>query len=78
MKRDNARVPAEISEATCICNGCIINRMEDHSYNSKTVVTRMMVMKKKQCANDPKKYTVEKEFIEVAVGCICVRPEYSG
>uniref|UniRef100_A0A3Q2UBS6 Interleukin-17C n=1 Tax=Fundulus heteroclitus TaxID=8078 RepID=A0A3Q2UBS6_FUNHE len=77
VDRDVERIPPEISMAQCLCEGCIINLREDHSYNSVMVKTQMTVLKRKPCPGDPKKYVVKKEIISVPVACTCVKPSYS-
>ncbi|GLD55727.1 interleukin-17C-like protein [Lates japonicus] len=77
LDRDDDRFPREIAVAKCLCEGCIINQKEDMSYNSKEVFAQVMVMKKAQCKEDPKKYVVNKEFIKIPVACTCVVPSYT-
>ncbi|XP_022064383.1 interleukin-17C-like [Acanthochromis polyacanthus] len=74
LDRNDSRFPHEIYVAECLCAGCIINRHEDHSYNSREVFSHPMVLWKTSCPGDPSKYAVRKKFIRVAVGCTCVRP----
>lgn len=55
----------------------MINKAEDHTYNSVEVNVRMMVLYKSQCAHNPKKYKVTVDWITVAVACTCARPKFS-
>ncbi|KAG7242703.1 hypothetical protein INR49_020078, partial [Caranx melampygus] len=55
VNRDVDRIPSDISFAECLCQGCIINRKENLSYNSVLVFAPMMVMRKTKCDGDPKK-----------------------
>ncbi|KAM4592583.1 uncharacterized protein PAE49_023172 [Odontesthes bonariensis] len=77
IHRDDNRVPHEISVAMCLCQGCIIDRHEDASYNSVPVCGQMMVQWRTQCKNDTNKYVVKREVISIPVACTCVRPVYS-
>ncbi|KAM4743625.1 interleukin-17C [Anableps anableps] len=77
VHRDDDRVPAEISVARCLCEGCIINLHEDPSYNSVTVCAQMTVLRRKPCPGNPNKYVARMELITVPVACTCLRPSYS-
>ncbi|XP_032417602.1 interleukin-17C-like [Xiphophorus hellerii] len=77
VHRDADRVPAEISMARCLCDGCIINLREVPSYNSVLVLAQTTVLRRKPCPSDPNKFVVWKELMAVPVGCTCVRPNYS-
>ncbi|XP_027871784.1 interleukin-17C-like [Xiphophorus couchianus] len=77
VHRDADRVPAEISMARCLCDGCIINLREVSSYNSVLVCAQTTVLRRKPCPSDPNKFVVWKELMAVPVGCTCVRPNYS-
>ncbi|MEQ2248516.1 hypothetical protein ILYODFUR_019858 [Ilyodon furcidens] len=77
VDQDDERIPSQISVARCLCEGCIINLREDPSYNSVKVCAQMMVLRRKPCPNDAKKYVVKKELITVPVACTCVKPSYS-
>ncbi|XP_017296170.1 interleukin-17C-like [Kryptolebias marmoratus] len=76
LDQNEERFPPQISVARCLCEGCIIHRQENRNYNSVPVCAQMMVLWKKTCSHDPKKYVITKEFISVPVACTCVRPKY--
>ncbi|XP_068597543.1 interleukin-17C-like [Brachionichthys hirsutus] len=76
INRDVDRIPHEIAFAECICQGCIINQHEDLKYNSVPVFAPLMVLKKTRCGNDPSKYEVKNDFINVPLACTCVVPKY--
>uniref|UniRef100_A0A3B5L0W2 Interleukin 17c n=1 Tax=Xiphophorus couchianus TaxID=32473 RepID=A0A3B5L0W2_9TELE len=71
VHRDADRVPAEISMARCLCDGCIINLREVSSYNSVLVCAQTTVLRRKPCPSDPNKFVVWKELMAVPVGCTC-------
>uniref|UniRef100_A0A3P8RHV6 Interleukin 17C n=1 Tax=Amphiprion percula TaxID=161767 RepID=A0A3P8RHV6_AMPPE len=74
LDEDDTRFPREISVAECLCDGCIIDRHEDLSYNSRQMFVQRMVLKKTSCPGDPSRYVVRKDFISVPITCTCVRP----
>ncbi|KAM9375492.1 interleukin-17C [Pholidichthys leucotaenia] len=70
--------PSSYSEAKCLCNGCIMlskdnTVVEMHNYNSKPIFQKKMFLAKKHCSGE-NNYTLETIFVDVAVGCTCVRP----
>uniref|UniRef100_A0A3B4A9T3 Interleukin 17c n=1 Tax=Periophthalmus magnuspinnatus TaxID=409849 RepID=A0A3B4A9T3_9GOBI len=82
LNRDERRFPRDISEARCLCSGCILHRAhedrphEEHGYNSVPVYTHMLVLSKTPCAGQPNKYRLTKRMLRVPVACTCVVPKY--
>ncbi|XP_042260624.1 interleukin-17C-like [Thunnus maccoyii] len=74
IDRDDSRFPHEIAVAKCLCKGCIINRRENHSYNSVPVRAPLTVLMKTPCPSDPDKYVLRKNVIVIYVACTCVSP----
>ncbi|XP_056622556.1 interleukin-17C [Triplophysa dalaica] len=66
--------PSRYEEAECLCDGCIINGVENHSYNSVPVEQTFLFLKKIKCPSDPSKYSIEYEKVNVRVACTCVVP----
>lgn len=75
MDKNETRHPPEIYRAKCVKSGCMINKVEDRSYNSVAVTVHMMVWYSRPCAHNPKKYEVTVDWIKVPVACMCVRPK---
>lgn len=71
---DSSRVPPKILFAECLCTGCLINQQENHNYNSVPVFSVLRVLMKTRCQDDPNKYAVTEDFINVPVACTCVAP----
>ncbi|XP_067276499.1 interleukin-17C [Pseudorasbora parva] len=66
--------PKSYEEAKCLCDGCIINGVENMTYNSVPVKKSRLFLKKVPCPLDPTKYSVEFENVLVTVACTCVVP----
>ncbi|XP_050991850.1 interleukin-17C [Labeo rohita] len=66
--------PSKYEEAECLCDGCIINGVENRTYNSVPVYETRLFLKKVPCPSDPKKYSLKYELVSVAVGCTCAVP----
>lgn len=66
--------PSRYEEAECLCDGCIINGVENNSYNSVPVEQTFLFLKKVKCSSDPSKYSVEYEKVSVRVACTCAVP----
>jgi len=66
--------PKSYEEAKCLCEGCIINGVENMAYNSVPVQRSMLFLKKVSCPSDPNKYSLEYEHVLVTVACTCVVP----
>ncbi|KAK5874397.1 hypothetical protein PBY51_019343 [Eleginops maclovinus] len=75
--RDDDRFPHVISFAKCLCEGCIINKQENFSYNSVLVYAQLPVMEKTKCDGYSDRYKVKQGFINVPVACTCVVPNYT-
>ncbi|XP_036951948.1 interleukin-17C-like isoform X2 [Acanthopagrus latus] len=76
LNEDVNRIPPTIPFAECICEGCIIDKQENMSYNSRAVHAWLRIhWKTGKCSNN--KYKVKKDFIKVPVGCTCVVPNYT-
>ncbi|XP_042267920.1 interleukin-17C-like [Thunnus maccoyii] len=73
--RDDSRFPNEISVAKCLCRGCIINKKENHNYNSVPVFAPLTVLKKTLLQRNPDKYRLTFEVIKIPVACTCVVPQ---
>ncbi|XP_029001293.1 interleukin-17C-like [Betta splendens] len=76
IDHDVNRIPPKISFAKCLCRGCILRKKEQNDYNSVTVFSELMVLKKTPCPSDPQQYVVRKGYIQVPVACTCVVPKY--
>ncbi|KAF4101303.1 interleukin-17C [Onychostoma macrolepis] len=66
--------PSKYEEAECLCDGCIINGVENRTYNSVPVKQTRLFLKKVPCPSDPKKYSLEYKLVSVTVGCTCAVP----
>ncbi|TRZ00825.1 hypothetical protein DNTS_030313 [Danionella cerebrum] len=66
--------PNKYGEAECLCDGCIINGVENHSYNSVPVVRTHLFLKRIPCLRQPGKYSWAFEYVPVKVACTCVVP----
>ncbi|XP_030269047.1 interleukin-17C-like isoform X1 [Sparus aurata] len=76
LDEDVNRIPSKIAFAECICQGCIIDKRENMSYNSRSVDAWLRIYRKTgKCSEN--KYKVRKDFIKVPVGCTCVVPNYT-
>lgn len=75
LDHNDSRFPHEITFAKCLCGGCIIRQLEDYTYNSVLLYSKLMVLKKTRCQHDPNKYVVIKQFIDIPVACTCVLPK---
>ncbi|XP_035275933.1 interleukin-17C-like [Anguilla anguilla] len=72
---DEERYPVNISVAECLCEGCIINGIENRSYNSMPVYTSMRVLKKVVCPHNETMYTFGVCTVTVPIACTCVIPK---
>ncbi|XP_052007986.1 interleukin-17C-like [Xyrauchen texanus] len=68
-------LPQTYEEAECLCDGCIINGIENMSYNSVPVEENRLFLKKVKCPFDENKYSLEYEYVKVTVACTCVVPK---
>ncbi|XP_077050104.1 interleukin-17C [Siphateles boraxobius] len=66
--------PRSYEEAKCLCEGCIINGVENMAYNSVPVQRSLLFLKRVPCPSDPNKYSLEYEHVLVTVACTCVVP----
>ncbi|XP_048023826.1 interleukin-17C isoform X2 [Megalobrama amblycephala] len=67
--------PSSYEEAECLCDGCIINGVENMTYNSVPVSRSHLFLKKVPCPSDSSKYALEYEFVSVTVACTCAVPD---
>ncbi|XP_026086435.1 interleukin-17C [Carassius auratus] len=67
--------PSKYEEAECLCEGCIINGVENMTYNSVPVNQTHLFLKKVPCPSDPKKYSLEYKLVSVTVACTCAVPK---
>ncbi|KAL4657091.1 interleukin-17C-like [Arapaima gigas] len=74
IDRDEDRYPSVMAVAECLCEGCIINGVEDTTYNSVPVTQVKKVLRRLRCSTDPDRYYLKTAFVEVAVACTCVIP----
>nr|UBR18739.1 interleukin 17B [Lateolabrax maculatus] len=72
IDRDDNRFPRDIAFAECVCEGCIIDGRENHSYNSRPVFAWKSVLRKIQCERN--KYELKQEVLRLPVACVCVMP----
>uniref|UniRef100_A0A8C1MZY0 Uncharacterized protein n=1 Tax=Cyprinus carpio TaxID=7962 RepID=A0A8C1MZY0_CYPCA len=68
---DTEMYPSKYEEAECLCDGCIINGVENRTYNSVPVKQTRLFLKKVPCPSDPKKYSLEYKLVSVTVACTC-------
>uniref|UniRef100_A0A8C1CQC5 Interleukin 17c n=1 Tax=Cyprinus carpio carpio TaxID=630221 RepID=A0A8C1CQC5_CYPCA len=68
--------PSKYEEAECLCDGCIINGVENRTYNSVPVKQTRLFLKKVPCPSDPKKYSLEYKLVSVTVACTCAVPKH--
>ncbi|XP_073706283.1 interleukin-17C [Garra rufa] len=66
--------PSKYEAAECLCDGCIINGVENRTYNSVPVYQTRLFLKKVPCPSDPKKYSLKYELVSVPVACTCAVP----
>ncbi|XP_074534423.1 interleukin-17C [Halichoeres trimaculatus] len=76
--------PSSYAEAECLCSGCILIENKENGdqglvlsadYNSSPVTQTRMFLKRELCTGeDGPKYHLKPEYLEVTVGCTCVRP----
>ena len=64
----------KIAIAECLCDGCIINKQEDISYNSVPVNVSLRVLKMILCPNNPQQYLIKAHYVTIPVACTCVVP----
>ncbi|XP_051239311.1 interleukin-17C [Dicentrarchus labrax] len=77
--------PTTYAEAQCLCSGCILfqdnSQLPEHSlsYNSVPLTQKRVFLKRELCSgnDDVKRYQLKPVNVEVAVGCTCVRVNYS-
>uniref|UniRef100_A0A8C9RLF1 Interleukin-17C-like n=1 Tax=Scleropages formosus TaxID=113540 RepID=A0A8C9RLF1_SCLFO len=74
---DENRYPQEIAVAECLCEGCIINGQENLTFNSEPVKQTIMVSRYEKCPEDPQKFSLVMEPMEIEVACTCVIPRTS-
>lgn len=76
VDQDENRLPRDIIVAKCLCQGCILNQKENNIYNSVEVTKQIKVLYTSRCTDDPSKYVLKTEFINVPVACTCAVPKY--
>ncbi|XP_035521438.1 interleukin-17C [Morone saxatilis] len=78
--------PTTYAEAQCLCSGCILfqdnSQHPEHSlsYNSVPLTQKRVFLKRELCSDGNekvKRYQLKPVNVEVAVGCTCVRVNYS-
>ncbi|KAJ8335529.1 hypothetical protein SKAU_G00388710 [Synaphobranchus kaupii] len=70
---DEERYPVDISVAECLCDGCIINGIQNRSYNSVLVMYSKEVLKRSVCPRNQAKYRFEVLYVSQPIACTCVR-----
>ncbi|XP_057200776.1 interleukin 17a/f1 [Triplophysa rosa] len=72
FKHDETLYPSNIAEAKCLLTGCLINGEEVHDYQSKPIISQILVLRK--IHGDKHSYSFRLEYKTISVGCTCVRP----
>ncbi|XP_041123782.1 interleukin-17C-like [Polyodon spathula] len=73
---DEDRYPKVLAFAECLCIGCIsaVTGKEMTSLNSLLLTQRIMVLRRRPCSSNPDLSAFYVDYINVPVGCTCVRP----
>nr|XP_055029109.1 interleukin 17a/f1 [Misgurnus anguillicaudatus] len=69
---DENLYPQHIAQARCLLTGCLINGVEVHDYQSKPIISQILVLRR--IHGDKQSYSFRPEYKTVSVGCTCVRP----
>ncbi|NXD13748.1 IL17C protein, partial [Nothocercus nigrocapillus] len=78
IDEDEDRYPRKLAFAECLCRGCVDVKTgrETAALNSVAIHQTMMVLRRKPCPGPGGHglFTLEVDYIRVAVGCTCVLP----
>ncbi|NXA45601.1 IL17C protein, partial [Nothocercus julius] len=78
IDEDEDRYPRKLAFAECLCRGCVDVKTgrETTALNSVAIHQTMMVLRRKPCPGPGGHglFTLEVDYIRVAVGCTCVLP----